>query len=153
MHGSKAALLSALVIASPVFAQKIEEVAASKAPTVYRPDDLFQLPAGQWHMSKHLWQGSDPCTEEQCEAGFTSGDLVLSVEHSKDWVRVMAGFRNCAPVAFSEVETGNKPASYVRSHLSDQIKRVVKGSAKTCKMTAPDVAKLDVKTMFPAMKK
>ncbi len=56
-------------------------------------------------MAEHLWQGSEPCTEEQCEAGFTSGDLVISVEHSKGWSRVLAGFRNCAPVAFSEIET------------------------------------------------
>ena len=142
-----------VLIAAPLFAQQIEEIAASKAPTVYRPDDLFNLPPGQWHMSKHLWQGADPCLEDQCEAGFTSGDLVLSVEQTKGWVRIMAGFRNCAPVAFSEVETGTKPDSYLRSHVSSQIKRVVKGAAKTCKVPAPEVPKLNVVSMFPAKAK
>src|SRR3954468_10261804 len=102
-------LLPAALCAAPLCAQHIEEIAASKAPTVYRPDDLFQLPPGHWHYAEHLWQGSNPCTQEQCEAGYNSGDLVVSVEHSKGWVRVMAGFRNCAPVAFSEIETSKTP--------------------------------------------
>jgi hypothetical protein len=144
--------LSAALIATPVFAQHIEEISASKAPTIYRPDDLFQLPPGQWHYAKHLWQGSDACVLDQCEAGFTSGDLVLSVEHSKGWVRVMAGFRNCAPVAFSEIETSKSPDRYLRSHVENQVKRVVKGAAKTCKVTAPTVANLSVASMFPGAK-
>jgi len=145
-------LCSASLISAPLFAQHIEEIAASKAPTVYRPDDLFQLAPGQWHYAEHLWQGSSPCLLDQCEAGFTSGDLVLSVEHSKGWVRVMAGFRNCAPVAFSEVETSKSPDRYLRSHLENQVKRVVKGAAKTCKVTAPPVANLSVSSMFPGAK-
>ena len=145
-------LFSASLISAPLFAQHIEEIAASKAPTVYRPDDLFQLPPGQWHYAQHLWQGPEPCVLEQCEAGFTSGDLVLSVEHSKGWVRVMAGFRNCAPVAFSEIETSKSPDRYLRSHVEAQVKRVVKGAAKTCKVTAPPVANLSVASMFPGAK-
>ena len=145
-------LFSASLISAPLFAQHIEEIAASKAPTVYRPDDLFQLPPGQWHYAQHLWQGPEPCVLDQCEAGFTSGDLVLSVEHSKGWVRVMAGFRNCAPVAFSEIETSNSPDRYLRSHVEAQVKRVVKGAAKTCKVTAPPVANLSVASMFPGAK-
>jgi hypothetical protein len=140
------------LITPPAFAQRIEEVPASKAPSVYRPDDLFQLPPGQWHYAKHLWQGSDPCVLDQCEAGFTSGDLVVSVEHSKGWVRVMAGFRNCAPVAFSEVETSKSPDRYLRSHVENQVARVIKGAAKTCKVTAPAVANLSVASMFPGSK-
>jgi hypothetical protein len=143
-------LLPALFLSTPLLAQQIEEVAASKVPTVYRPDDLFKLPPGQWHMAKQLWQGSDPCTEDQCEAGFTSDDLVLSVEHSNGWVRIMAGFRNCAPVAFSEIETGKKPGSYTRSHVKSQIGQVVRGAAKTCKVTAPKVPELLIASMFPA---
>jgi hypothetical protein len=141
--------LPALLSAAPLLAQKIEEVPASKVPTVYRPDDLFRLPPGQWHMSKQLWEGAAPCAEDQCEAGYTSGDLVLSVEHSKTWVRIMAGFRGCAPVAFSEIETGKKPGRHTRGQVSDQIGKVVKGAAKTCKMSAPDVAKLNVAALFP----
>ncbi|MGE5064635.1 MAG: hypothetical protein ACM3IG_11255, partial [Myxococcales bacterium] len=117
MRLQKIVLLSLSMVSTPVLAQHIEKIDASKAPTVYRPDDLFQLPPNQWHYAQHLWQGSAPCTAEQCEAGFTSGDLVLSVEHSKGWVRVMAGFRNCAPVAFSEIETSKSPDRYLRSKV------------------------------------
>ena len=149
MHSRYALLLSVTLIAAPAFAQHIEAIDASKAPTVYRPDDLFQLPPGQWHYAKGLWQGSEPCTEEQCEAGFTSGDIVVSVEHSKGWVRVMAGFRNCAPVAFSEIETSKTPGRYLRSKVEKQVAYVVKGAAKSCNVSAPAVANLSVSSMFP----
>lgn len=144
--------LSISMVSAPVLAQHIEEIAASKVPNVYRPDDLFNLPANQWHYAKHLWQGADACTAEQCEAGFTSGDLVVSVEHSGDWVRVMAGFRHCAPVAFSEIETSKTPGRYSRSKVERQVTQVVKGAAKTCKVTAPAVANISVASMFPARK-
>lgn len=149
MRASKIVLLSVSMISMPVFAQHIEKIDASKAPTVYRPDDLFNLAPNQWHYAEHLWQGSAPCTVEQCEAGFTSGDLVLSVEHSKGWVRVMAGFRNCAPVAFSEIETSKTPGRYSRSKVESQVGQVVKGAAKSCKVTAPPIANLSVASMFP----
>lgn len=145
-------VLLAAVLAAPATAQHIEKIAASKAPTVYRPDDLFQLPPGQWHYAEHLWQGSAPCVLDQCEAGFTSGDLVVSVEHSKGYVRVIAGFRNCGPVAFSEIETSKSPDRYLRSHVESQLKRVVKGAAKSCSVTAPPVANLSVSSMFPGAK-
>jgi hypothetical protein len=151
MHSRYALLLSAALMAAPVFAQQIEAIDASKAPTVYRPDDLFKLPPGQWHYAKGLWEGSVPCTEEQCEAGFNSGDLVVSVEHSKGWVRVMAGFRNCAPVAFSEIETSKTPGRYLRSKVEKQVAYVVKGAAKSCHVAAPAVANLSVSSMFPGM--
>ena len=100
MHFSQAALLSAALVSAPLLAQHIEKIDASKVPNVYRPDDLFNLSPGHWHYAKHLWQGPEPCVLDQCEAGFNSGDLVVSVEHSKGYVRVIAGFRSCAPVAF-----------------------------------------------------
>jgi hypothetical protein len=145
-------LLFVSTISAPLLAQHIEKIDASKAPTVYRPDDLFELAPNQWHYANHLWQGSDPCTDEQCEAGYTSGDLVLSVEHSKGWVRIMAGFRNCAPVAFSEIETSKSPGRYSRAKVEKQMARVVKGAAKSCNVTAPAVANIDVASMFPARK-
>ena len=145
-------LLSASVLSTPVLAQHIEKIDASKAPTVYRPDDLFGLAPNQWHYAQHLWQGAEPCTEDQCEAGFTSGDLVLSVEHSKGWVRIMAGFRDCAPVAFSEIETSKTPGRYSRSKVEKQMAQVVKGAAKSCKVTAPAVSNISVASMFPARK-
>ena len=145
-------LLSAGLIAAPLAAQHIEKIDPSKAPTVYRPDDLFHLAAGQWHYAKHLWEGSDACVEDQCEAGFNSGDLVVSVEHSKGSVRLIAGFRNCAPVAFSEIETSKTPDRYLRSKVEKQVAQVVKGAAKSCKTSAPAVANISVASMFPGVK-
>lgn len=146
------AVFSAALLNSPVTAQHLEKIDASKVPTVFRPDDLFRLAQGQWHYAKHLWEGSDPCILDQCEAGYTSGDLAVSVEHSKGYLRVIAGFRSCAPVAFSEIETTTSPDRYIRSHIENQMKRVVKGAAKSCKTTAPPVANLSVELMFPGRK-
>jgi len=146
------AVVSAALLTAPIAAQHLEKIDASKVPTVFRPDDLFQLPPGQWHYAKHLWQGSDPCVLDQCEAGFNSGDLAVSVEHSKGYLRVIAGFRECAPVAFSEIETTTSPDRYIRSHVENQMKRVVKGAAKSCNKIAPPVANLSVESMFPGRK-
>ena len=148
----QALTIPALLLSSPLMAQHIEEIAASKVPTVYRPDDLFQLPPNQWHYAKQLWEGSDTCTADECEAGFTSGALVLSVEHSGDWVRIMAGFKDCAPVAFSEIETGKSPGKSSRAKVERQVAQVVKGAAKSCKVTAPAIANISVASMFPARK-
>ena len=105
--------------------------------------------AGPWFVARQVSQGNDPCTPEACEAGFNSGDLAVSVEHAKEYVRVVAGFRGCQGVAFQEVETGMKPGSSRRGEVSDLIKDVVKGAAKSCKVKAPSVPKLDVSSLFP----
>jgi hypothetical protein len=138
----------ALTLASAVQAQEIVEVPASKA-NVSRPDDLFALPPGQWHMAKSMALGSEPCASDQCEAGFTSGDLVVSVEHAKDFVRIIAGFKGCERTAYSETEVGSKPGKPTFGRVSKQLEQVVKGLAKTCKMTAPDVPELEVARLFP----
>jgi len=144
-----ACTIAALAVAGPVGAQEIVKVPASRA-NVSRPDDLFNLPPGQWFVAKGLWSGGrDPCDSDSCEAGFNSGDLVVSAEHSQGFVQVIAGFRNCQSVGFSEIEVGAKPGSYARSHVRDLIKKVVKGLEKTCGMKAPSVPKLDVAAMFP----
>jgi hypothetical protein len=141
--------LVALSLPTSASAQQIVKVPEAEAK-VSRPDDLFKLPAGQWFVAKELWQGGrDPCDSNACEAGFNSGDLVVSVEHAKGFVQVVAGFRNCQSVGFSEVEVGDKADSYDRSRVSDLIKKVVKGLEKTCSMKAPSVPKLDVAAMFP----
>jgi len=138
----------ALILASaPVGAQEIVEVSASKA-NIARPDDLFNLPPGQWHMAKLLAAGSEPCTSDQCEAGFTSGDLVVSVEHAKDFLRIIAGFKGCERTAYSEVEVGSKPGKPTFGRVARQVENVVKGLGKTCKMTVPAVPKLEVASMF-----
>src|SRR3954468_14996520 len=137
-----------LILASTaVRSQEIVEVPAEKT-NVARPDDLFNLPPGQWHMAELLAAGSAPCTYERCEAGFTSGDLVASVEHAKDFVRIIAGFRGCERTAYSEVEVGSKPGKPTFGRVSKQVERVVKGLAKTCRITAPTVPKLEVAGLF-----
>ena len=135
-------------IATAIQAQEIVKVPASEA-NVARPDDLFALPPGQWHLARQLSVGSEPCVSDQCEAGFTSGELVISAEHAKDFVRIIAGFRSCESTAFSEVEVGSKPGRPSFGRVSKQINRVLKGLAKTCKVTAPTVPKLEVAQLFP----
>lgn len=137
------------LLAAPSMAQEIVKVPAKDAPTVARPDDLFALPPGQWHYAKQLWSGDEPCDDKHCEAGFTSGDLVVSVERSEKFVRLIAGLRNCEAVGFSEMEPGDKPGKYDRKRVAKQVKNVVKGVAKSCKTTAPAVADLDVAQLFP----
>ena len=137
------------LLAAPSLAQEVVEVPASDAPTVARPDDLFSLPPGQWHFAKQLWGGSEPCDQQHCEAGFTSGDLVVSVERSEKYVRLIAGFRNCEAVGFSEMEPGNKPGKYNRKKVAKQVSNVVKGLAKSCNTVAPAVADLDAAQLFP----
>ena len=139
----------ALIFASTAAqAQEIVEVPASKA-NVARPDDLFNLPPGQWHMAKSLAAGSEPCAADQCEAGFTSGDLVVSVEHAKDFVRIIAGFRGCERTAYSELEVGSKPGKPTFGRVAKQVDRVLKGLGKQCSKTVPEVPKLEVAQLFP----
>ncbi len=140
--------IAALSAASAAQSQEIVEVPASKAG-VALPEDVFGLPPGQWYVAKQVTQGSEPCTSDACEAGFNSGDLVVSVEHAKEFVRVIAGFRGCQGVAFQEVETGMRPGKYSRGKVSDLIKDVVKGAEKSCKVKAPAVPNLDVASLFP----
>ena len=137
------------LIAMPAAAQDIVKVKASEA-NVARPDDVFGLPAGQWYVAKAVTQGNDPCTAEACEAGFNSGDLVVSVEHASEWTRVIAGFRGCEAVAFQEAQTGIKPGASQRGEVSNLLKKVVKAAEKSCDKKAPSVPKLDVKSLFPA---
>ena len=143
-----AVALVAFAAGAAAHGQEIVEVPASKA-NVALPEDIFALPPGQWFVSKQVSQGNEPCTPEACEAGFNSGDLVVSVEHASDYVRVVAGFRGCQGVAFQEVETGMKPGSGKRGQVSRLIKDVVKGAEKSCKAKAPSVPKLDVSSLFP----
>ena len=140
--------VAAFVSAGAAQAQEIVEVPASKAQ-VALPEEMFALPPGQWFVAKLISQGNEPCAPDACEAGFHSGDLAISVEHAKDYVRVIAGFRGCTGVAFQEVQTGAKPGSYGRGEVSNLLKKVVKAAEKSCKRKAPDVPKLDVAALFP----
>jgi hypothetical protein len=137
------------LVAAPVMAQDVVKIPATDAPTISRPDDLFALPPGQWVFAKQLWSGNEPCDDQHCEAGYTNGDLVISVERSEKFVRLIAGIRNCEAVGFSEMEPGNKPGKYDRKKVAKQIGNVVKGVARSCNATAPSVADLDVAQLFP----
>jgi len=139
---------AALTLAGPAAAQDIVKVPAGKAG-VSLPEDIFALPAGQWFVAKQVSQGTEPCTPEACEAGFNSGDFVVSVEHAGQHVQVIAGFRGCQGVAFQEMETGMKPGSGTRGEVSYLLKKVVKAAEKSCKLKAPAVPKLDVAALFP----
>ena len=139
---------SLLMLCSAAAAQEIVEVPASQAK-VARPDDLFALPPGQWHMAKSLALGSDPCVSDQCEAGFNSGDLVVSVEHAKNFVLIIAGFKGCEKTAYTEVEVGSKPGKPTFGRVAKQVQQVVKGAGKSCGVTAPSVPKLEVAQLFP----
>ena len=138
------------LLAAPLQAQEIVKVEAKDAPTVARPDDLYTLPPGRWHFAKQLWSGNEPCDAQHCEAGYTSGDLVVSVERAEKNIRLIAGLRNCEAVGFSEMTPGSKLGKSEGKRVAKQVKNVVKGVAKTCKSTAPDVPPLDVAQLFPA---
>jgi hypothetical protein len=142
-------LLCALVaLSTAASAQEIVKVPVSQA-NVSLPEDIFALPPGQWFVAKQVSQGNEPCTPDTCEAGFNSGNFVISVEHAKEYVRVIAGFRGCQGVAFQEIQTGLNPGKSSRSEISYLLKKVVKAAEKTCKVKAPDVPKLDVASLFP----
>jgi hypothetical protein len=138
------------LLAAPSLAQEVVKIPAKEAPTIGRPDDLFNLPPGQWHYAKQLWSGNEPCDAQHCEAGYTDGILAVSVERSATFVRLIAGFRNCEAVGFSEMEPGNKPGKYNRKKVRKQVNNVVKGVAKTCNSTAPKVPDLDPALLYPA---
>ena len=143
--------LTAMIALSalPASAQEIVKVPASEAK-VSLPEDIFVLPPGQWYVARQVSQGNEPCTADSCEAGFNSGDLAISVERAKDYVRVIAGFRGCQNVAYQEVQTGLSPGSSRRGEVSHLLKKVVKAAEKSCKLKAPTVPKLDIKSLYPA---
>jgi hypothetical protein len=149
MHVTRTALLVLLFASGSGGAQEIVKVPQSKAQ-VARPDDLFSLPPGQWQFAKHLWEGTEPCTPSQCEAGITVSDLVVSVEHSGEFVRIIAGLRGCESVGYSEVEVGTKPGKPTFGRVRKQVERVVKGTAKTCNATAPAIPSLEAAQLFPS---
>jgi hypothetical protein len=129
-------------------AQQIVKIPQSEA-RVSRPDDLFSLPPGQWHFAKRLWEGPAPCAPTECEGGYTTGELVISVQRSGSYALIIAGFRACEAVGQSELEVGNKVGKSNASRLRKQVERVVKGVAKTCKLAPPTIAALDATQLFP----
>jgi hypothetical protein len=137
---------------APAWKSKVptEQVPASTkgAPTL--PEDLFALPPAEWHFARQLWSGDEPCTKDACEAGYTSGDLVVSVERSKKDLRVLAGFRGCANVAWNEFRVGGSASERDSKKLTKRLQNVVGTAATYCKVTAPVLPVLDAARLFPA---
>jgi hypothetical protein len=140
------------LLAAPCIGQEIVKVPVSEAG-VSLPEDIFGLPPGQWYVARQVSQGNEPCTADACEAGFNSGDLAISVERAKDYVRVIAGFRGCQAVAFQDVQTGLSPGASGRGEVSHLLKKVIKAAEKSCKLKAPKMPKLDVASLYPAKAK
>jgi len=141
--------IALLIVPAALVAQTVEKVRAGTPGAPGLPDDLFSLPPGQWALAEHLWQGNAPCTADACEAGYTSGDLVISVERSKEDVRIVGGFRNCANVAWNEVHIGGKASRSNTGLIKKRMKQVLKTSAKYCKTTATDLPALESAWLFP----
>jgi hypothetical protein len=139
-----------LLAAPPVSAQSVEEVRTTNANSPTLPEDLFNLPPGAWAFARKLWEGKEPCTTDECEAGYTTDDLVVSVERNKEYVRIIAGFRNCASVAWSEYKIGKKASSGDTRTIRKRIETAIETSAKYCNVTAPFVASLDASRLYPS---
>ena len=137
----------------PSSAQRVEKVRPGTADAPGLPEDLFSLPPDTWVFAKQLWKGDEACTSDQCEAGYTSGDLVVSVERSKKYLRVVAGFRGCGgAVAWNEYDIGDKASNQESKTVRKRVKKVISTSAKYCKgskPTVPTVAELDARRLYP----
>jgi hypothetical protein len=142
-------LMALLLLAPPAAAQPVEEVRTPNANTPTLPTDLFNLPPNTWVFARRLWEGNEPCTTDECEAGYTAGDLVVSVERNKQYVRIITGFRNCANIAWSEYKIGKKASSGDTKTIRRRIEIGVESSAKYCKAVAPSVAALDATRLYP----
>ncbi|HEU4650707.1 MAG TPA: hypothetical protein VFS49_04770 [Croceibacterium sp.] len=138
-----------VAVAAPCAAQRIVEVPAGEVD-VAKPEDLYARPPGRWHLARELWRGDEPCTETQCEAGYTSGDLAVSAERNGPSVAITAAWRGCASTAYSQLDIGETASKGERRKIAKQVERVVKGLGKTCKAEMPEVAPLTADWLFPA---
>jgi len=129
-------------------AQEIVPIPADEVD-VSKPEDLYKLEPGRWHLARQLWAGTEPCTPTQCEAGFTTGDLVVSAEHNGSSVTIIAALRGCSATAFSELDIGDKASGGERKKIAKQVQRVIKGLGKTCNITPPTVTALTGDWLFP----
>ena len=144
-----AALFATGVAPGVAFAQRIVEVPAADVD-VTKPEDLYSLAPGRWHLARQLWRGSEPCTSTQCEAGYTAGDLVVSAERDGPNVTITAAWRGCSSTAYSQLDIGDNASKGERRKIAKQVQRVVKGLGKTCKVeTMPVVAPLTGDWLFP----
>jgi hypothetical protein len=87
---------------------------ATAQTTAPRPDYLFQLPERQWAVGQTLVGDRSRCEPGACEAGYHSGDLVLSVRRTDSELRALAAVRGCGRMAARVVKPqdleGRSPA-------------------------------------------
>lgn len=144
-------IFALMALSGTALAQRIVEVPSSEV-NVAKPDDLYSRAPDRWHLARQLWQGDEPCTPSQCEAGYTSGNLAVSAEHSGRYVTITAAWRGCSATAYSQLDIGDKASGGERKKIAKQVTRVVKGLGKTCKVEAmPAVAPLTGDWLFPAV--
>jgi hypothetical protein len=108
------AALLVVSIAAPVLAEP--------APAI--PERLYQQPDRQWVLSG--------CAADKCEAGYRSGDLVVSVRRDSGSVVAVAGVRGCQATA----ARGLRPATFEALSPADQysaIQRTALGAAQTAR--------------------
>ncbi|HEY6816831.1 MAG TPA: hypothetical protein VI168_14940 [Croceibacterium sp.] len=138
-----------MATAVPAGAQRIVEVPSSEVD-IAKPEDLYGRAPDRWHLARELWQGDDPCTETQCEAGYTTGNLVISAERNGPSVTITAAWRGCSATAYSTLDLGDNVSKGEKKKIAKQVQRVVKGLGKTCQVeTMPVVAPLTGDWLFP----
>jgi hypothetical protein len=110
-------------------------------PPPARPDYLFALPEREWTFAKLLWQGRESCTPEVCEAGYHSGDLVVSVIRWRDSVAVVAGIRDCAAVSHNFVSPDQLAALSAEqraARLAEIVRSIAPFARRGCNRPDPD---------------
>ena len=102
-----AAFAAALALAAlPALAETVPAV----------PDYLFRAPEQQWVTGASLGDPGGACEPQHCEAGYRSGDLVLSVRREPGAIRAVAGVRGCAAVSWHLIQ----PSSLAGLSPADQ---------------------------------
>jgi len=112
------ALMAALAVGTVIAAPVLAEPAPALSP------QLFQLPERQWVVSR--------CAAETCEAGYRSGDLILSVRRASNAVVAVAGVRGCQSTA----ARGLRPDAMQALSPADQyaaIQRTALNAARTAR--------------------
>jgi len=102
---------------------------AQADPAPATPDYLFRLPERVWILGGRLSETGTRCGAEQCEAGYRSGDLVLSVRRAGKDVQAVGGMRGCAAVPVRTL-----PASTLETlSPADQFTRIQNAALATAK--------------------
>jgi hypothetical protein len=114
-------------------------------PPPARPDYLLSLPSNEWTFANRLWEKpSQPCEAANCEAGFFSAPLMVSVavrpnveeDGSRGYaVEVVAGVQNCAAVASSTTRAHEfHSLSLERRHelLSQRVRQAARAVQDDC---------------------